>query len=148
MSLRSPNVFNPNGIGRICRRIESPRPTQYFLRPQESPDQIGSQSVQPFSGAQTCGRFTYRQKRLGTSVAIALIGQDVDPFSNFSKAQAVKVTSKSRGHFTGYHHDRSAHVRHAFSMSRDHTVLPAVHAFIHKWNPNPLSFQPKLVLIY
>jgi len=33
---------------------------------------------------------------------------------------------------------------------RDHTVLPATHAFIHKWNEPylPLPFQPKPVLIY
>jgi len=34
--------------------------------------------------------------------------------------------------FMGQPHHRGAQVRHAFL--RDHTVLPATHAFIHKWN--------------
>jgi len=36
------------------------------------------------------------------------------------------------------------------SFSRDNTVLPATHAFIHEWNEPyiPLPSQSKLVLIY
>jgi len=43
---------------------------------------------------------------------------------------------------------RIAKVWHA--LSRDHTVLLAIHAFIHEWNKpySPLPSQPKLVLIY
>jgi len=42
-------------------------------------------------------------------------------------------------------HHRSAQAWHA--LSRDHTVLPVTHAFIHEWNKPclPLPFQPKLV---
>jgi len=45
-------------------------------------------------------------------------------------------------------HHGSTQVWHA--LSGDHTVLSAIHAFIHEWNEAYLSlpFQPKLVLIY
>jgi len=41
-------------------------------------------------------------------------------------------------------------VWYALSLSVDHTVLLATHAFIHEWYKPYLSlqFQPKLVLIY
>jgi len=38
-------------------------------------------------------------------------------------------------------HCKSARVWYA--MLRDHTILPATHAFILKWNE-----QPKLILVY
>jgi len=40
--------------------------------------------------------------------------------------------------------------RYRHTFARDHTILPATHAFIHELNEPylPLPFQPKLVLMY
>jgi len=45
-------------------------------------------------------------------------------------------------------HHRSTYVWNA--LSRDRTVLPAAHAFIHEWHESylPLPSQPKLIFIY
>jgi len=65
----------------------------------------------------------------------------------------IQLKVKARAHlvqhlFMGQPHHRGAQVWHAFS--RDHTVLPATHAFIHEWSELylPLPSQLKLVLIY
>jgi len=82
---------------------------------------------------------------------------DVDSFLSFVDPRChncnVHIKRKGKKHlvqhlFTSQPHHRSNQVRH--TLSKDHTVLPANHAFIHKWNEPQLLllYQPKLVFIY